>query len=212
MVFVLPEEFRATEWQENTLEGDVISQESFECRLAEVEEALEQQTPTAKTGETALKPATEQLCFSKPTKEMANHLKPLFITANFGGIPIPKVMVDGGAAINLLPHRLLSKMGRTEKDLIPTRLTVTNFAGSITKTHGILYVDVIIGTKELKIAFFVVDTTSTTYNALLGRDWVHQSLCVPSTLHQQLALWNEEGYMEIVEANPRPFLPSVMCF
>ncbi|KAI5355298.1 hypothetical protein L3X38_008193 [Prunus dulcis] len=140
------------------------------------------------------------------------YLRPLFITANFRGVPIPKVMVDGGAAINLLPHRLLSKMGRTEKDLIPTRLTVTNFAGDITKTHGILDVDVIVGTKELKIAFFVVDTTSTTYNALLGRDWIHQSLCVPSTLHQQLALRNEEGYMEIVEANPRPFLPSAMCF
>ncbi|CAL2254922.1 unnamed protein product [Prunus armeniaca] len=119
---------------------------------------------------------------------MANHLRPLFITANFGGIPIPK------------------------KDLIPTRLTVTNFAGGITKTHGILDADVIVGTKKLKIAFFVVDTMSTTYNALLGRDWIHQTLCVPSTLHQQLALWNEKGYMEIVEADPRPFLPSAMCF
>ncbi|CAL8175149.1 unnamed protein product [Prunus armeniaca] len=143
---------------------------------------------------------------------MTNHLRPLFITANFGGIPIPKAIVDGGAAINLLPHRMLSKMGRTEKDLIPRRLAVTNFAGGITKTHGILDVDVIVGSKEQKIAFFVVDTTSTTYNALLGRDWIHQILCVPSTLHQQLALWNEEGYMEIVEANPPPFLPSAMCF
>ncbi|CAL8105371.1 unnamed protein product [Prunus armeniaca] len=143
---------------------------------------------------------------------MANHIRPLFITANFRGVPIPKVMVDGGAAINLLPHRMLSKMGRTEKDLIPTRLTVTNCAGGITKTHGILDVDVIFGSKKLKIAFFVVDTTSTTYNSLLGRDWIHQSLCVPSTLHQQLALWNEEGYMEIVEADPRPFLPSAMYF
>ncbi|CAL2256890.1 unnamed protein product [Prunus armeniaca] len=84
-------------------------------------------------------------------------------------------MVDGGATINLLPHKLLIKMGRTEKDLIPTRLIVTNFAGGITKTHGILDVDNIVGTKELKIAFFVVDTTSITYNALLSKDWIHQS-------------------------------------
>ncbi|CAL9030060.1 unnamed protein product, partial [Prunus brigantina] len=172
---------------------------------------INMQADSPKAGRTANKSATEQLCFSKPTKEVANHLRLLFITANFGGVPVPKVMVDGGAAINLLPHRMLSKMGRTEKDLIPTRLTVTNFAGGITKTHGILDVDVIVGSKELKIAFFVVDTTSTTYNPLLGRDWIHQSLCVPSTLHQQLALWNEEGYMEIVEADPRPFLPSAMC-
>ncbi|KAI5338072.1 hypothetical protein L3X38_017343 [Prunus dulcis] len=130
-----------------------------------------------------LRLAIEQLCFSKPTKEMANHLRPLFITVNFRDIPIHKVMVDRGAAINLLPHRLLSKMGRTERDLIPTRLTVTNFAGGITKTHGILDVDVIIGTKRLKIAFFM-----------------------------QLAFWNEEGYMEIVEPDPWPFLPSAMCF
>ncbi|CAL9019579.1 unnamed protein product, partial [Prunus brigantina] len=212
MVFILSEKFWAAEGQEGTLEGDVFSQESFECRLAEAEETSEQQIDSPKAGRTANKTPTKQLCFSKPTKEMANHLRPLFITANFGGVPIPKVMVDGGAAINLLPHRMLNKMGRTEKDLIPTRLTVTNFAGGITKTHGILDVDVIVGSKELKIAFFVVDTTSTTYNALLGRDWIHQSLCVPSTLHQQLALWNEEGYMEIVEADPRPFLPSAMCF
>ncbi|CAL2228303.1 unnamed protein product [Prunus armeniaca] len=198
MVFILPEKFRVVEGQENTLEGDVFSQESFKCKLAEVEEALAQQTPTAKTGGTAMKLAAEQLCFSKPTKVMANHLRPPFITANLGGITIPKVMIDGGATINLLPHRLLTKIGRTEKDLITTYLTVTSFAGGITKTHGILDVDVVVGTKELKIAFFVVDTTSTTYNELLGRDWIHQSVCVPSTLHQQLALWNEEGFIEIV--------------
>ncbi|CAL9024616.1 unnamed protein product [Prunus brigantina] len=124
MVFILPEKFRATEGQENTLEGDVISQESFECRLAEVEEEPEKQTAAARIGRTD----EQQLCFSRPTKEMANHLRPLFITANFGGIPVAKVMVDGGAAINLLPHGMLSKMGEREKDLIPTRLTVTNFA------------------------------------------------------------------------------------
>ncbi|CAL8089798.1 unnamed protein product [Prunus armeniaca] len=185
IVFILPEKFGA--------EGDVLSQESFECRLAEVAEALEQQTSTARAGKTAMKLAAEQLCFFEPTKEMANHLRPWFITANFWGFPIPKVMVDGGVAINLLPHKLLIKMGRTEKDLIPTRLTVTNFVGGITKTHGILDVDVIIGTKKLKIAFFMVGKTSTTYNALHGRNWIHQSLCVPSTLHQLLALWHEEG-------------------
>ncbi|CAL8167779.1 unnamed protein product [Prunus armeniaca] len=212
MVFILSEKFWAAEGQETTLEGDVFSKESFECKLAEAEETPEQQEGNPKTEGIANKLAAEQLCFSKPTKEMANHLRPLFITANFGGVPIPKIMVDGGASINLLPHRMLSKMGRTERDLIPTRLTVTNFAGGITKTHGILDVDVIVGSKKLKIAFFVVDTTSTTYNALLGRDWIHQSLCLPSTLHQQLALWNEAGYMEIVEADPRPFLPSAMCF
>ncbi|KAM1337648.1 hypothetical protein ACFX15_041094 [Malus domestica] len=46
------------------------------------------------------------------------------------------------------------------------------------------------------LAFFVVDCTST-YGALLGRDWIHQSLAIPSTLHQQM-----------VEAESRSFLPT----
>ncbi|CAL2224580.1 unnamed protein product [Prunus armeniaca] len=94
MVFILPEKFRVAEGQESTLEGDVFSQESFECRLAEAEEAPEQQIGNPKIGRTANKPAAQQLCFSKPTKEMTNHLRPLFIIANFGGVPIPKVMID----------------------------------------------------------------------------------------------------------------------
>ncbi|CAL2237906.1 unnamed protein product [Prunus armeniaca] len=118
---------------------------------------------------------------------MVNHLIPLFIIANFGGIPIPKIMVDEGVAMNLLPHKLLVELVKMEKDLIPTRHTVTNFVEGITNTRGILDVNVIVRTKKLKIAFFVVDTTSTIYNALLVRDWIHQNLCVPSTLHQQLA-------------------------
>ncbi|CAL2254923.1 unnamed protein product [Prunus armeniaca] len=67
IVFILPEKFREAKGQENTLEGDVFSKESFECRLAEVEEVPEQRTPTTKTDGTALKPVAEQLCFSKPT-------------------------------------------------------------------------------------------------------------------------------------------------
>ncbi|KAM2007214.1 hypothetical protein ACFX15_002154 [Malus domestica] len=62
------------------------------------------------------------------------------------------------------------------------------------------------------LAFFVVDYTST-YGALLGRDWIHQSLAIPSTLHQQVAVYHEAsaeepGFWEMVEAESRPFLPT----
>ncbi|KAM2815594.1 hypothetical protein COP1_039938 [Malus domestica] len=62
------------------------------------------------------------------------------------------------------------------------------------------------------LAFFVVDCIST-YRALLGRDWIHQSLAIPSTLHQQVAVYHEAstegpGFWEMVEAESRPFLPT----
>ncbi|KAB2623740.1 S2-RNase [Pyrus ussuriensis x Pyrus communis] len=61
----------------------------------------------------------------------------------------------------------------------------------------------------------LVDTlySTSTYRALLGRDWIHESGSVPSTLHQQVAIYHEEremrpGFWEMVEAKSRPFLPT----
>ncbi|CAL8167810.1 unnamed protein product [Prunus armeniaca] len=59
MVFILSEKFWAEEGHESTLEGDVFSQESFECRLAEVEETPEQQAGNPKTEETDNKLAAD---------------------------------------------------------------------------------------------------------------------------------------------------------
>ncbi|KAM2633696.1 hypothetical protein EV1_024283 [Malus domestica] len=106
----------------------------------------------------------------------------------------------------------MKKLGRGTNDIIPTDLTVSSFSGAITKTLGILPLEVDLGSKQIMLAFFVVDCTST-YGALLGRDWIHQSLAVPSTLHQQVVVYHEAraegpGFWEMVEAESRPFLPT----
>ncbi|GAV79006.1 hypothetical protein CFOL_v3_22471 [Cephalotus follicularis] len=54
--------------------------------------------------------------------------------------------------------------------------------------------------------FFVVDSSSTN-NALLGRDWIHTNWCIPSSLYQCLILWNG-GHDEMVQADKRPFVES----
>lgn len=59
------------------------------------------------------------------------------------------------------------------------------------------------GSKTTLSAFFVVDASST-YNALLGRDWIHSSWCAPSTLHQVLVFWNG-GKVKVVAADDKPF-------
>ncbi|KAM2281536.1 hypothetical protein ACFX1S_042125 [Malus domestica] len=106
----------------------------------------------------------------------------------------------------------MKKLGRGTEDLIPTDLTVSSFSGAITKTLGILPLEVDLGSKQIMLAFFVVDCSST-YGALLGRDWIHQSLVVPSTLYQQVAVYHEANaekpdFWEMVEAESRPFLPT----
>lgn len=46
----------------------------------------------------------------------------------------------------------------------------------------------------------------TSYNVLLGRDWIHESRCIPSSLHQCLVFWNDKGEVEVVQADHRPFV------
>ncbi|KAM1535278.1 hypothetical protein ACFX12_014334 [Malus domestica] len=96
---------------------------------------------------------------------MANHLKPIYVAAHLEGVPFKRILIDGGAAVNVLPAKQMRKMGRGTEDLIPTDLTISSFLGAITKTHGILPLEVDLGSKQIMLAFFVVDSTST-YGAL----------------------------------------------
>jgi len=52
---------------------------------------------------------SEQAMFERPDHLMKSHLKPLFIRAKINNVGINKVLIDGGAAVNLLPHFLLKK-------------------------------------------------------------------------------------------------------
>ncbi|CAN0858222.1 hypothetical protein LINGRAHAP2_LOCUS7138 [Linum grandiflorum] len=142
--------------------------------------------------------------FKEPEPSMSRHLRPLYIKAWLDEVPVSRVLVDNGAAVNVMPTRMLKKLGKTVNDLIPTEVFITSFNGGATTAKGILPVVVRIGSQEKMSAFFVVDGV-VSYNALLGRDWIHASKCVPSSLHQCLMLWNKEGMVEVVQADNKPF-------
>ena len=55
-----------------------------------------------------------------------------------------------------------------------------------------------------RITPFVVIASKAGYNALLGREWIHGAGVVPSTLHQKLIIWNNEGNVEVVLADDSP--------
>ncbi|OMO51345.1 Retrotransposon gag protein [Corchorus capsularis] len=76
-------------------------------------------------------------------------------------------------------------------------------SGAVSKTRGILPTSLTVGSKTSVSALFVVDSSST-YHALLGRDWIHSNWCVPSSLHQFLMFWNGNE-VEIVHADNKPF-------
>ncbi|GKV29580.1 hypothetical protein SLEP1_g38493 [Rubroshorea leprosula] len=145
----------------------------------------------------------DKIVFEKPEEKMARHIRPLYINAHMDGTPINRVLVDNGAAVNVLPTCMLYKIGKSLDDLVHNEVTISDFTGGVNRLRGVLPVELTVGNRTLMFAFFVVDTV-TTYNALLGRDWIHSSGCVPSTLHQKRIFWNG-GKAEVVYADDKPF-------
>ena len=101
------------------------------------------------------------------------------MTAHLEIVYFKKVLINGGTSVNVLPLKQLKKLCRGEEGVFPTDLTMSRFYGVITKTHGILPLEVDLGFKKIMLAFFMVDNNST-YGALLRRDWIHQSLSIPA--------------------------------
>jgi hypothetical protein len=126
-------------------------------------------------------------------------LKALYLKGYINGQPVNKMLVDTGAAVNIMPYSVLRRLGRSTGDLIKTNVTLSDFNGQTSEAQGVLSVDLTIGSKTVPTSFFVVNSKST-YNILLGRDWIHTNCCIPSTMHQCLIQWDGDE-VEVVQAD-----------
>jgi hypothetical protein len=136
----------------------------------------------------------ERAVFEKPENPGA-HMKPLFIRGHLDRTSIGRMLIDGGASVNILMLSLFKKLGRVEGDLKRTNLSLSGFAGDPTEAKGITCKGVTVGSKTVPTTFFVVDVKGR-YNVLLRRDWIHANECVSCTLHQWIG-----DEVEVVQAD-----------
>ncbi|KAK1699471.1 hypothetical protein QYE76_016168 [Lolium multiflorum] len=137
--------------------------------------------------------------FEKPRERSYRHLKALYLKGYINGQPISKMLVDTGAAVNIMPYSMLRRLGRSTEDLIKTNVTLSDFNGQPSEAKGVLNVDLTVGRKTIPTSFFIVDSKST-YAVLLGRDWIHANCCIPSTMHQCIIQWDGDE-VEVVHAD-----------
>jgi len=170
MVFMLPMEFLAPSSDDEKVD--------FSDQIAQL----------------ALDPMTA--IFEKPADNERQHLKALFVKGRVDGQPMTKILVDGGAAINIMPYAVYRKLGKGDQDLTKTDMMLKDFEGNVSPVKGAICVELTIGSKTLPTTFFVISGKGA-YNLLLGRDWIHANCCIPSTMHQCLVPW-VGGKIEIV--------------
>ena len=74
--------------------------------------------------------------FEKPKKEERQHLKALFLKGHVDGKPVTRLLVDGGATVNLMPYIMLRKFGKSEEDLTKTDMMLVDFEGNVSNATG----------------------------------------------------------------------------
>ena len=91
MVFLLPSEFRAPVDQEVYSDFNELEYEEMVIKLTVIEQAI----------------------FDKLVKH--RHLKALYVKGFVDGKPMSKMLVDGGASVNLMPYTTCQKLGRDQE-------------------------------------------------------------------------------------------------
>jgi hypothetical protein len=77
------------------------------------------------------------------------------------------MLVDTGAAVNIMPYLVLRRLGHSVGDLIKTNITLSEFNGQTSEAQGVLSVDLMVGRKTVPTSFFVVNSKGsyTVHNA-----------------------------------------------
>ena len=112
---------------------------------------------------------TDRFVFEKPTLTMTKHIRPLYITAMIGTQKVNKILVDNGAAINIMPKATFRKLKQSTYTITSSFVIIIGFAREKKKAEAVVTVHVTVGSRVCETCFFVVRTSSS-YNALLGRD------------------------------------------
>ncbi|XP_017978243.1 PREDICTED: uncharacterized protein LOC108662410 [Theobroma cacao] len=95
--------------------------------------------------------------------------KALHITIQCKDHAVPRVLIDNGSALNVMPRSTLTKLPVDLSYMRTSHMVVKAFDGTI---------------KEV-VQFQVMDI-SPFYNCLLRRPWIHMAGVIPSSLHQKV--------------------------
>jgi hypothetical protein len=67
--------------------------------------------------------------FEKPRGKNYKHLKALYLKGYINSHLVNKMLVNTGAAVNIMPYSVLHQLGHSAEDLIKTNVTLSDFNG-----------------------------------------------------------------------------------
>jgi hypothetical protein len=88
--------------------------------------------------------------FEKSQAKNYKHLKALYLKGYINSQPVNKMLVDTGAAVNIMPYSVLRRLGWSTEDLIKTNIMLSEFNAQTSEAQGVLSVDLTIGNKTVR--------------------------------------------------------------
>ncbi|KAH7839599.1 hypothetical protein Vadar_006130 [Vaccinium darrowii] len=131
----------AKDGQQQIMEGDVVELGETAKILNESMRPVDHVSSITILEEEAMKEVSKAVAcvmFEKPTPKAANHIKPLYVSSCLDGMLVNHLLIDGGSAMNLVPRTTMTKLGKTEQDLIASSASLSDFKGGLTACEGIL--------------------------------------------------------------------------
>ena len=89
--------------------------------------------------------------FEKPADDERQHLKALFVKGRVDGQLMTKILIDGGAAINIMSYAIYRKLGKGDQDLSKIDMMLKDFEGNVSPVKGAICVELTIVTEPTKL-------------------------------------------------------------
>ncbi|NAU33234.1 retroviral-like aspartic protease [Klebsiella pneumoniae] len=133
----------------------------------------------------------------------AEHNRPLYISVNVGNFKLSRVLVDPGASVNIMNLKTLALLRIDARQLTSDKMMLRGFNDKGQRALGSVTLLLEIGELKTEAKFHIIDS-ETSFNALLGRPWLHEYRMVPSSLHQCIK-YMLDGEEHCIKGDIQPF-------
>ncbi|GLJ33105.1 hypothetical protein SUGI_0666270 [Cryptomeria japonica] len=133
------------------------------------------------------------------------HNAPLHVEAFIHKHRIKRVLIDGGAGLNICTLSTIKQLGYSDKAVNSTnKITIKAYDDEERSSKGTVTLPLKVG-PVIKDVVCQVLNLDLTYNILLGHPWIHEMRAVPSTYHRCIKF--PHNRVEVtVKADPNPFI------
>ncbi|XP_026429774.1 uncharacterized protein LOC113326224 [Papaver somniferum] len=126
----------------------------------------------------------------------APHNDAIVITSWISMIHVHQILVDTGSSVSVLFSGAYSSINLPHDLIKEDENPIIGFSGEVTKAIGKVKIPITVADKSVLDTFLLLDCIAP-YNAIVGRDWMHEIGAFTSSYHQCLKFVTPEGVVKV---------------